>query len=266
MLKKFNPITPSQRHTILLQSLPEIKVHLKKGFKRSFGRNNQGKITSKHRGGGHKRLFRHIEFKRENLSGEVINIEYDPNRSANIALIKNKYNNKFYYILAPLDLKKNNFIESGINASLNIGNALPLKYIPVGSTLHNISLKPGKKGQLIRSAGTSAQLLQKGYTNFVKIRLNSGEQRLIHQNCYATLGIVSNITYKNRKIGKAGRNRWLNRRPHVRGVAMNPIDHPHGGGEGKTSGGRPSVTFKGIITKGKPTVKKKNNHIIVKKK
>jgi len=266
MLKNFKAITPSQRHTILLNNkqlnLNKTLSKLTKGFKRAHGRNNQGKITSKHRGGGHKRKYRMISFKRNNLKGFIENIEYDPNRSANIALVKTQ--NSRTYILAPDGLSIGDWVESGKDASINIGNSLLLKDLPLGSIIHNISLKPYKGGQLIRSAGTFAQLLQKNYGKYAKIRLSSGEQRLIPLECEATLGIVSNIDHKNIKIGKAGRNRWLNKRPKVRGVAKNPIDHPHGGGEGKTSGGRPSVSFTGLITKNKPTVKKKNKYIIKK--
>lgn len=268
MLKNLKAITPSQRHTILLNNkyLSKLKFlpRLIKGFKRSHGRNNQGKITAKHRGGGHKRRYRQISFKRNGIEGYVQSIEYDPNRSANIASIRNNLTS--HYILAPDGLLVGDWIESNANAPIKRGNALLLKHIPLGSTIHNIGLKPFHGGQLIRSAGTSAQLLQKNHGKYAKVRLSSGEQRLISLNCEATLGTVSNPDHKNIKIGKAGRNRWLNRRPHVRGVAMNPVDHPHGGGEGKTSGGRPSVSFTGRITKGKPTVSKKNKYIIKKSK
>lgn len=267
MLKTFKAVTPSQRHTILLNNKnlnSKNKIFkLIKGLKRKNGRNNQGKITVRHRGGGHKRLYRQISFKRNNLSGYVKNIEYDPNRSANIAVIENKQSS--FYILAPEKLTIGEWVESGTNASIKVGNSLPIKNIPLGSLIHNISLQPHKGGQLARSAGVFAQLLQKNHGKYAKIRLSSGEQRLIPLDCEATLGIVSNADHKNKKIGKAGRNRWLNKRPKVRGVAKNPVDHPHGGGEGKTSGGRPSVSFRGIITKGKRTVKKVNKYIIKKR-
>lgn len=266
MLKFFKAVTPSQRHTILLNNkhlnkspfLPKLVTKLK----RSHGRNNQGKITIKHRGGGHKRLYRQISFKRTGIQGYVRSIEYDPNRSANIAAIS--YENKCAYILAPHGIQIGDWIDSNDTAPIKIGNSLLLKNMPLGSIIHNISLKPFHGGQLIRSAGTFAQLLQKNNGKYAKIRLSSGEQRLILLNCEATLGQVSNLDFKNIKKGKAGRNRWLNRRPKVRGVAMNPVDHPHGGGEGKTSGGRPSVSFKGRITKGQKTVSKKNKYIIKK--
>lgn len=267
--KIIKPKTPSQRQTVLFINKLIEKRRFKsliKGFKRSNGRNNQGKITVKHRGGGHKRLYRQIQFNRsiDNIKeGQVICILYDPNRSANIAYIMDFITGVYIHILAPEGLKKNDYIATGPSVELKIGNSLPLSHIPIGSIIHNISLKPYGKGKLIRSAGTSAQLLQKT-ENYAKIRLNSGELRLVLLTCYATLGIVSNINHKKIKLGKAGRNRWLNKRPHVRGVAMNPVDHPHGGGEGKTSGGRPSVSPQGKITKGKPSrSKKKSNQFIL---
>lgn len=264
--KKINPITPSQRQTILLKKNNLTKTFkikkLIKGFKRANGRNNQGRITVRHRGGGHKRLYRKINFNRSsNVEGYVSKILYDPNRSANIAYIKNELTSDL--ILAPEGLELNTYIQSSPHAELKIGNALPLKNIPIGSLIHNISLYPNAKGQLIRSAGTSAQLIQKINNKYAKVRLSSGELKLILLNCYATLGTVSNINHKKIKLGKAGRSRWLNRRPHVRGVAKNPVDHPHGGGEGKTSGGRPSVSPQGKITKGKPTRKKKKKKLII---
>ena len=264
--KKINPITPSQRQTFLLKKNNLTKTFkikkLIKGFKRSHGRNNQGRITVRHRGGGHKRLYRKVNFNRSfNLEGNVTKILYDPNRSANIAYIKNETSSNF--ILAPEGLSLNSYIQSSPQAELKVGNALPLKNIPIGSLIHNISLYPNSKGKFIRSAGTSAQLIQKINNKYAKIRLNSGELKLILLSCYATLGVVSNVNHKKIKLGKAGRSRWLNRRPKVRGVAKNPVDHPHGGGEGKTSGGRPSVTPQGKITKGKPTRKKKKKRLII---
>lgn len=265
--KIIKPITSSQRQTVLFKNNLIKKLPIKKlikGFQRSNGRNNQGKITVRHRGGGHKRLYRNICFNRINTTGIVQAICYDPNRSSNIANIYNEKKKENFYIIAPEGLQINDTIESGPTSELKIGNALPLNNIPIGSIIHNISLKPNSSGKLIRSAGTSAQLLQKLSNNYAKIRLNSGELRLILLTCYATLGVVSNVNHKKIKLGKAGRNRWLNRRPHVRGVAMNPVDHPHGGGEGKTSGGRPSVTPQGKITKGKPTRSKtKSNQFIL---
>lgn len=266
MLKTFKPTTPSQRHTVLLNNKnlnsKNLLPRLIKGLKKSNGRNNQGKITVRHRGGGHKQKYRQISFDRKNVCGFVKSIEYDPNRSANIAAVVNEDLN--YYILAPENLTVGTWIESGENSPIQQGNSLPLKDIPLGSMIHNISLKHNKGGQFARSAGTYAQLLQKNFGKYAKVRLSSGEQRLIPLNCLATLGIVSNSDHKNIKIGKAGRNRWLNKRPKVRGVAKNPVDHPHGGGEGKTSGGRPSVSFTGRITKGQPTVKKQKKFVLKK--
>ena len=285
--KKINPTTPSQRQTILFQNksiniklkkisdhyyhkynldIRDYKSRLIKGFQRANGRNNQGKITVRHRGGGHKRSYRFIRFKRilNSFCIKVITIQYDPNRSANIAEVIDYDNSERSFIIAPDGLKIGDILQNGPEASLNIGSSLPLSSIPIGSIIHNISLKPFEEGKFIRSAGTSAQLLQKLLNNYAKIRLSSGELRLISLNCYATLGRVSNINHKKIKLGKAGRARWLNKRPHVRGVAMNPVDHPHGGGEGKTSGGRPSVSPQGRITKGKPTrSKKKSNQFIL---
>lgn len=259
MFKLLKPTTPSQRHRKIIKrdELTKKKYFPKliKGFRRAYGKNNQGKITVRHRGGGHKRLYREISFKREFVEGKVMSIEYDPNRSSYIAAIENQQSS--YYILSPVGLKKGSYVTSGPDSSLSVGNALPLKNIPIGSYIHNISTQPGTKGTLIRSAGTSGQLLQKTLNNKGKIRLASGQQCVIPLNAYASLGILSNADNKHKKLGKAGCSRWLNRRPKVRGVAKNPVDHPHGGGEGKTSGGRPSVSFKGRITKGKPTRKKK---------
>ena len=275
--KKLNPVTPSQRHTLLLNKKQLNKntnenyffqmKKLIKGFNRANGRNNTGKITVRYKGGGHKRLYRKISFNRSlGISGIVSKIVYDPNRSANIAFILQK-NEKLkkpsnFFILAPHGLKINQYITSTPDSSLQIGNALPLKNIPIGSLIHNISLHPLSNGKLIRSAGTSAQLIQKIQNKYAKIRLSSGELKLILLSCYATLGTISNINHKKIKLGKAGRSRWLNKRPKVRGVAKNPVDHPHGGGEGKTSGGRPSVSPQGKITKGKPTRKKKKALIL----
>lgn len=263
LLKSLKPTTPSQRHRLLIKKNNISKKNyfpkLIKGFKRAYGKNNQGKITAKHRGGGHKRLYRLITLKREFITGSVTSIEYDPNRSCYIAGIQNE--NKSYYILAPEGLQPGDHIDSGPKAPITIGNALPLFAIPIGSYIHNISLQPNGIGKLIRSAGTSAQLLQKTKDGQAIIRLASGQQYKISLNVYASLGVLSNLSNKFKKLGKAGCSRWLNKRPSVRGVAKNPVDHPHGGGEGKTSGGRPSVSFKGRITKGKPTVKKKKIYV-----
>jgi large subunit ribosomal protein L2 len=212
-----------------------------------------GRITSRYIGGGHKRLFRIIDFKREKLDipAKVAAIEYDPNRSANIALLHYLDGEK-RYILAPLDLKAGETVMSGERVDIRPGNALPLKNIPLGTLIHNIEMKPGKGAQLIRSAGSSAQLMAKE-GKYAHIKMPSGEVRLIQQNCYATIGQVGNLDHENVTIGKAGRTRWLGRNPRVRGVAMNPVDHPLGGGEGKSSGGRHPVTPWGVPTKGYKT-------------
>jgi large subunit ribosomal protein L2 len=258
VLKYVKPVTSSQRQLKLLDKSalfkkPTIKSKTK-GTKTSSGKNNLGRITSFHKGGGHKQVYRHIDFYRTNLNGIITSIEYDPNRTAHIAAVFNKTTNKYSYIIAPKGLKKGDLIKSGENADIKIGHALLLERIPLGSYIHNISLIPGKKGQLARAAGNYAQLIQKNQ-KYGKIKLRSGKQQFISLNCTATLGTVSNENHNLISLGKAGRSRWLNKRPIVRGVAMNPIDHPHGGGEGKTSGGRPSVTPWGKPTKGKPTRK-----------
>lgn len=235
-----------------------------KSIKRHQGRNNQGRITIGHKGGGHKRLYKQVAFKRTHQhQGVVKGFFYDPYRSANLAAIYNEKLKKSFFILAPQELSVNSYIETSETALFKTGNTLPLKSIPVGSLIHNITLEVNGKGKLIRSAGTYAQLVQKTKEKFAKIRLKSGELRLIPLFCQATLGVVSNPEHQNRNLKKAGRSRWFNKRPTVRGVAMNPVDHPHGGGEGKTSGGRPSVTPKGKITKGQPTRKKNKKNIFI---
>ncbi|MCC3358885.1 50S ribosomal protein L2 [Bacillus sp. REN16] len=226
---------------------------------RKGGRNNQGKITVRHQAGGHKRQYRVIDFKRDKdgIPGRVATIEYDPNRSANIALI-NYADGEKRYILAPKNLEVGVEVFSGPEADIKVGNALPLANIPVGTVVHNIELKPGKGGQLIRSAGTSAQVLGKE-GKYVLVRLNSGEVRMILATCRATVGQVGNEQHELVNIGKAGRNRWLGKRPTVRGSVMNPNDHPHGGGEGKAPIGRKSpMTPWGKPTLGAKTRKKKN--------
>ncbi|MBR8661358.1 50S ribosomal protein L2 [Brevibacillus sp. NL20B1] len=262
-IKKFKPTSPGRRQMTvstfeeITKSTPE--KSLLAPLTKKAGRNNQGKITVRHQGGGHKRKYRIIDFKRnkDGIVGRVASIEYDPNRSANIALI-NYLDGEKRYIIAPLGLKVGDEIISGPDADIKIGNALPLENIPVGTTIHNIELKPGKGGQLVRAAGASAQLLGRD-GEFVIVRLSSGETRRIHNNCRATIGQVGNLDHELINIGKAGRARWLGIRPTVRGSVMNPNDHPHGGGEGRAPIGRKApVTPWGKPTLGLKTRKKKN--------
>jgi large subunit ribosomal protein L2 len=231
---------------------------LVEGGSKSGGRNNNGRVTSWHRGGGHKRRYRRIDFKRDKpgVPAKVAAVEYDPNRSANIALLHYQDGEK-RYILAPLGLKVGDALESGPAAEIRPGNALPLASIPLGTVIHAVEMKPGKGAQLVRSAGVGAQLMAREGA-YATLRMPSGENRLIHVRCMATVGQVGNLEHENRRIGKAGRSRWLGRKPNVRGVAMNPIDHPMGGGEGKSSGGRHPCTPWGIPTKGHKTRNKKH--------
>ena len=262
-VKKFRPTTPTLRYKTvnsfeeLTRSKPE-KSLLAAAVSKSGGRNNQGRMTMRRRGGGHKRRYRVIDFKRTKLGvpGRVAAIEYDPNRSAFIALIVYADGDK-RYILAPLGLKVGAEISAGSNAPIRVGNALPLANIPLGATVHNVELNPGHGGQLARSAGTEVQLLGRDGGR-AQLRLPSGENREVPVQCMATLGQVGNVEHANIVIGKAGRSRWLGRRPKVRGVVMNPVDHPHGGGEGRSSGGRHPVTPWGKPTKGYKTRKRKN--------
>ncbi len=262
-VKKFRPTTPTLRYKTvnsfeeLTRSKPE-KSLLAAAVGKSGGRNNQGRMTMRRRGGGHKRRYRIIDFKRTKLGvpGRVAAIEYDPNRSAFIALIVYADGDK-RYILAPLGLKVGAEISAGPNAPIRVGNALPLANIPLGATVHNVELNPGRGGQLARSAGAEVQLLGRD-DGRAQLRLPSGENREVPVQCMATLGQVGNIEHANIVIGKAGRSRWLGRRPKVRGVVMNPVDHPHGGGEGRSSGGRHPVTPWGKPTKGYKTRKRKN--------
>jgi large subunit ribosomal protein L2 len=269
IFKRVRPITPSLRGLKLLQR-PYLwkKKPLKSfthGFTRSHGRNCFGRITSFHKGGGHKKLYRSIDFVRFSTRGVVQAIEYDPFRTAFLARLYNLDTKMHSYILAPKNLFCGSFVDSGVSADIQLGHSLPLERIPVGSLIHNISINYGKKAQLARAAGTYAQLIQKT-RKYARVRLMSGEQRTLLLNSHATLGIVSNENFKLVNLGKAGRNRWKGQRPHVRGVAMNPVDHPHGGGEGKTSGGRPSVTPWGKPTKGSKTSSSRNSFIVVPRK
>ncbi|RKN65195.1 50S ribosomal protein L2 [Paenibacillus ginsengarvi] len=269
-IKSFKPTSPSKRQ-MTVSTFEEITASqpeksLLAPLKGKAGRNNQGKITVRHQGGGHKRKYRIIDFKRnkDGIPGRVATIEYDPNRTANIALI-NYADGEKRYILSPKGLKVGDTVYSGPESDIKIGNALPLENIPVGSVIHNIELRPGKGGQLVRAAGTSAQLLGKE-GEYVSLRLSSGEMRRILKVCRATIGSVGNEDHELINVGKAGRNRWLGKRPTVRGVVMNPVDHPHGGGEGRAPIGRKSpMSPWGKPTLGYKTRKKKkasNKYII----
>lgn len=263
-IKKYKPITAGTRFKIILKNKrlkkSKLEKYLVKKLNKNGGRNNTGRITVRHRGGGHKKRYRDVLFKRKNFLGTVCGFEYDPNRTSFLAKVYSYSSNDYLYIIAPQDLTIGDEIKynSNLNTTLNIGDSTLLKNIPIGSLIHNIEIKPGRGGQLVRSAGGFAQLIEK-IDNFARIRLKSGEQRLVSLNCFASFGIIDNADHRLINRGKAGTNRWLGRRPKVRGVAMNPVDHPHGGGEGRTSGGRPSVTPKGKPTKGSPTRKKKIN-------
>jgi len=257
-LKTFKPVTPSLRQLVLVDRRELYKgkpvKKLTEGKSSSGGRNNLGRITVRFRGGGHKRTLRNVDFKRrENLgqTATVERIEYDPNRTAFIALIAFE-DGKQAYILAPQRLSAGDKVVAGENVDIKPGNAGPIGNMPVGTIVHNIELKIGKGGAIARSAGNYAQIVGRDQ-GYVTLRLNSGEQRLVHGQCFASVGAVSNPDHMNISLGKAGRNRWLGKRPHNRGVAMNPVDHPHGGGEGRTSGGRNPVTPWGVPTKGKKT-------------
>jgi large subunit ribosomal protein L2 len=268
-LKKVRPVTPSLRGLRLFQRpFLRMKKFLKKktsGFQTCVGRNHKGKITISHRGGGHKRLYRYVDFYRLQGKGIVEAIEYDPFRTAFLARVYDFEKKDHFYIIAPKNLWVGSFINSGKSAEISVGHSLPLSLIPVGSLLHNLSVGPKQKGQIARAAGTYVQLIQKT-KDYGRVRFPSGEQRLVPIRSSATLGVVSNENWRLTLLGKAGRSRWKNRRPHVRGVAMNPVDHPHGGGEGKTSGGRPSVTPWGKPTKGPKTSRSRNVRILVPRK
>ena len=261
-LKSYNPTTPSQRQLVIvdrssLHRGAPLKT-LTEGKSASGGRNNNGRTTVRFRGGGHKKTYRKIDFKRRkfDVPATVERLEYDPNRSAFIALIKYS-DGELSYIIAPQRLSVGDEVVSGESVDVKPGNAMPLGNIPIGTIVHNIELKLGKGGQIARSAGTYAQIVGRD-GDYVIVRLNSTEQRLVSGRCMGTIGAVSNPDNMNISIGKAGRKRWMGRRPHNRGVSMNPIDHPHGGGEGRTSGGRHPVTPWGFPTKGKKTRKNKS--------
>jgi large subunit ribosomal protein L2 len=260
-IRAYNPTSPGRRfQTVstfeeITRTTPERS--LVRSLKKSGGRNNNGRITSRYRGGGHKRRYRVIDFKRnkDGVPAKVASIEYDPNRSARLALLHYTDGEK-RYILAPTGLQVGDTVMSGAGADIRPGNAMALRDMPLGMTIHNIELSPGRGGQLVRSAGGAAQLMARE-GKYAQIRLASGEMRLVQSVCRATIGQVGNVDHENISIGKAGRKRWLGRRPRVRGVAMNPVDHPHGGGEGKTSGGRHPCTPWGVPTKGYKTRRNK---------
>jgi large subunit ribosomal protein L2 len=270
-LKQHKPTTPGRRGVILVdrsalwKGKPE--KALTEGLRNTGGRNNTGRITARRRGGGHKRRYRIVDFKRTKIDipATVERLEYDPNRTAFIALIRYEDGERAY-ILAPQRLAVGDVVVSGRTADIKPGNAMPMQSIPVGTIIHNVEMKPGKGGQVARSAGTYAQLIGKDQ-GYAQLRLSSGELRAVRAECIATVGAVSNPDQQNIKLGKAGRNRWLGKRPAVRGVAMNPVDHPHGGGEGRTSGGRHPVTPWGKPTKGMRTRQnKKTDSLIIRRR
>ena len=257
-LKTFKPTTPSLRQLVIVDRSELYKgkpiKRLTEGKHSAGGRNNNGRITVRFRGGGHKQTYRYVDFKRREHQGEIATverIEYDPNRTAFIALLKFP-DGDLAYILAPQRLAAGDTVVSGEQVDIKPGNAMPVGAMPVGTIVHNVETKIGKGGALARSAGTYAQIVARDQ-GYITVRLNSGEQRLVHGACFATVGAVSNPDHMNISMGKAGRNRWLGIKPHNRGVTMNPIDHPHGGGEGRTSGGRHPVTPWGLPTKGAKT-------------
>jgi large subunit ribosomal protein L2 len=270
-IRKFNPTSPGQRFQTVqvFDEITTTEPHkpLVEPLHRSGGRNNNGELTSWWRGGGHKRMYRIIDFKRDkrDIPAKVSTIEYDPNRSARIALL-NYADGEKRYILWPNGLAVGALVMSGEKAEVNVGNALPLRLIPLGTVIHNIELKLGKGGQMVRSAGAGAQLMARD-GGWAQVKLPSGEVRRVHVECYATVGQVGNLEHENISFGKAGRKRWLGRRPHNRGVSMNPVDHPMGGGEGRTSGGRHPTTPWGVPTKGyKTRNNKRTDQMIVRRR
>jgi large subunit ribosomal protein L2 len=266
-LVKLRPMTPGQRDRVKVRDESVYRgrpvAALVESKRKTNGRNNQGRITVRHRGGGHKRLYRKIDFRRDKdgVPGKVERIEYDPNRSAHLALVLYADGER-RYIIAPRGLNVGDAVTAGSAAPIAAGNALPLRSIPVGSTVHCVEMKPGKGAQLGRSAGASIQYLGREH-EYAQLRLRSGEVRLVHLDCRATIGEVGNSEHSLRKLGKAGAKRWVGIRPTVRGVAMNPVDHPHGGGEGRTSGGRHPVTPWGVPTKGYKTRRNKRTSSMI---
>ena len=270
-VKAFKPTSPGRRFQTVSTfediTTDKPEKSLLAPLKRTGGRNCYGRVTARYIGGGHKRMYRIIDFKRDkrDIPATVATIEYDPNRSSRIALLHYRDGEK-RYILAPLSLKAGDVIMAGEEAEFKVGNALPIRKIPIGTLIHNVELKQGKGGQVVRGAGTFAQIMAKEGA-YAHIRMPSGEVRLVHHECYATIGQVGNLDHENIAIGKAGRNRWQGRKPRVRGVAMNPVDHPMGGGEGRSSGGRHPCTPWGIPTKGFKTRKnKRTQKYIIKKR
>jgi len=267
-VKKFRPMTPSLRFRAIptfeeiTSTIPE--KSLLEPIKKSGGRNNKGRITAYQRGGGHKRRFRRIDFKRNkyDIPARVASIEYDPNRSARIALLHYADGEK-RYIVAPSDIRVSDVLMAGESVEIRSGNSMPLANMPLGTTVHNVEMRPGKGGQMVRSAGSMAQVVAKEGGK-ATLKMPSGEVRTVPERCYATIGQVSNVDHKNIVLGKAGASRWRGRRPNVRGVAMNPVDHPMGGGEGRSSGGRHPCTPWGKPTKGYKTrsKRKSNDHLI----
>ena len=270
-LKQFNPVTASLRGTILIDRSElwrgkPLKL-LTEGKSHSGGRNNHGRITSRFRGGGHKQSYRLVDFKRRkfDVAATVERLEYDPNRTAFIALVKYA-DGELAYILAPQRLRVGDQVVAGARVDIKPGNAMPLSAIPVGTIVHNIELKQGAGGKMARAAGTFAQLVGKD-AGYAQVKLQSGEVRVVRGECMASIGAVSNPDNMNQHIGKAGRSRWMGRKPHQRGVVMNPVDHPHGGGEGRTSGGRHPVTPWGIPTKGyKTRANKRTDSLIIRRR
>jgi large subunit ribosomal protein L2 len=270
-VKKYRPTSPGKRFLTTLDFSDLSKVAPERSLvevrKKHSGRNNNGHITVRHRGGGTRKIYRIIDFKRgkDGIPAKVATIEYDPNRSVRIALLHYRDGEK-RYILAPLGLRVGEMLESGPNADIKIGNALPIRNIPVGTVIHNVELRPGEGGKLVRSAGVAAQLMAKE-DEYSQVRMPSGEVRKIHVNCRASIGQLGNIEHENQVIGKAGRSRHLGKRPSVRGIAMNPVDHPHGGGEARSTSGRPPTTPWGQMTMGKKTRRnKRTTKMIVRKR
>jgi large subunit ribosomal protein L2 len=271
-IKSYKPTSPARRYYTgsdfkELTKGKKVEKKLTEGQTKTGGRNAHGRITSRFRGGGHKQAYRIIDWKRDKVGvpATVASIEYDPNRTARIALL-NYADGEKRYILAPDGLKQGDKIVSSRNADIKPGNSMPLRYIPLGTLIHNVEMKKGKGGQMVRSAGSGASLMAKD-GDYAQVRLPSGEVRMVHQDCHATLGQVSNIEHQNISLGKAGRTRWLGKRPHQRGVTMNPVDHPMGGGEGRTSGGRHPCSPWGQLSKGlKTRNNKRTDNMIVKRR